>query len=135
MAHTNEYYYRNYYHDYYNDTIDIPYYTYFYGSGCLTPLLMLVFISVYLCLLRPLIYDYIPGMLKRIGLGMLLCLISGFCTLVMGIANYYNCIRDSCILNSYFNISPHFLLLQYSLNAVSYLLVYIASYAPRALSR
>ena len=112
---------------YYFDTVDIPYYGYFYGSGCLTPLLMLVFIPVYLCLLRPLIYDYIPGMLKRIGLGMLLCLISGFCTLVMGVANY-NCISDSCRLNSYFNISPHFLLLQYGLNAVSYLLVYIASY-------
>ena len=90
---------------------------------------MLVFIPVYLCLLRPLIYDYIPGMLKRLGLGMLLCLISGFCTLVMGVANY-NCysISEPCTLNSYFNISPHFLLLQYGLNAVSYLLVYIASY-------
>ena len=88
---------------------------------------MLVFIPVYLCLLRPLIYDYIPGMLKRIGLGMLLCLISGFCTLVMGVANY-NCISESCTLSSYFNISPHFLLLQYGLNAISYLLVYIASY-------
>ena len=79
-----QYYYSNNYH------LDLPYYAYFYGSGCLTPLLMLVFIPVYPGLLRPLIYDYIPGMLKRIGLGMLLCLISGFCTLVMGVANY-NC--------------------------------------------
>ena len=104
-------------------------YGYFYGSGCLTPLLMLIFIPVYLCLLRPLIYDYIPGMLKRIGLGMLLCLISGFCTLVMGVANH-NCysISKPCTLNFYFNVSPHFLLLQYGLNAVSYLLIYIASY-------
>ena len=126
------YYYNNnsnsyYPYYYYFDAVNIPYYAYFYGSGCLTPLLMLVFIPVYLCLLRPLIYDYIPGMLKRIGLGMLLCLISGFCTLVMGVANY-NCISDSCRLNSYFNVSPHFLLLQYGLNAVSYLLIYIASY-------
>ena len=60
---------------------------------------------------------------------MLLCLISGFCTLVMGVANY-NCysISEPCTLNFYFNISPHFLLLQYGLNAVSYLLMYIASY-------
>ena len=67
-------------------------------------------------------------MLKTIGLGMLLCLISGFCTLVMGVANYYNCISGSCTLKSYFNVSPHFPLLQYGLNAVSYLLIYIASY-------
>ena len=138
LVHTNEYYYSKYYHDYYNDTVDIPYYAYFYGSGCLTPLLMLVFIPVYLCLLCPLIYDYIPEILKRIGLGMLLCLTSSFCTLVMDVANY-KCISGSCILNSYFNISPHFLVtIWLKFNAVSYLLVYVASYeflCPRALSQ
>ena len=49
LVHTNDYY----------NVVHIPYYAYSYGSGCLTPLLMLVFIPVYLCLLRPLIYDYI----------------------------------------------------------------------------
>jgi peptide/histidine transporter 3/4 len=119
----DDYYYYPYHH------VHVPYYAYFYGSGCLTPLLMLVFIPVYLCLLRPLIHAYIPGMLKRIGLGMLLSLISGFCTLVMGVATY-NCIGESCTLrlSSYLNVSSHFLLIQYGLNAVSYLLIYIASY-------
>ena len=128
--------YQYYYSGYYHAESDIPYYAYFYGSGCSTPLLMLVFIPAYLYLLRPLIYGYILGMLKLIGLGMLLCLISGFCTLVMGVPNC-NCISKSC--SSYFNISPHFLLMQYGLKlmlsaiCLSTLLL-MSSYAPRALS-
>ena len=59
---------------------------------------------------------------------MALCLISGFCMLVMGVANHNNRASESCTMNSYLNISPHFFLLQYGLNAVSYLLLYIASY-------
>ena len=122
LVHTNSYVYRNgYYHQ-----VDVPSYAYFYGSGCLTPLLMLILIPLYLCLLRPLIRDYIPGMLKKMGLGMVLLLISGLCTLVMGVANR-NCASESCTLTS-FKINPHFLLFQFSLNAVSYLLIFIASY-------
>ena len=62
-----EMYYSNSSHHYYYQYAPL-YYAHVYASGCLTPLLMLVFIPVYLCLLRPLIRDYIPGMLKRIGL-------------------------------------------------------------------
>ena len=113
--------------DYYYSYQSVPSYTYFYGSGCLTPSLILVLIPLYLCLLRPFIHDYIPGMLKRMGLGMVLCLISGLCTLLMGVAKH-NCANESCTLTSYFKISSHFLLFQYSLNAVSYLFIYVASY-------
>jgi peptide/histidine transporter 3/4 len=121
LVHTNRYYYNNYYRH-----VDVPYYAYIIicGSGCLTPLLMLVFIPGYLCLLRPLIHDYIPGMLKRIGLGMLLSLISDFCTLVMGVVKY-NCVSESCTLSSYLNVSPHFLLLQYGLAKCCQLLAYL----------
>ena len=119
LVHTNTY--SNYYY------LDAPLYAYVYGSGCLTPLLMLILIPFYLCLLRPFIHDYIPGMLKRMGLGMVLRLISGFCTFLMGLVNH-NCSSKLCSLTSYFNISPHFLLFQFILNAVSYLLIYIASY-------
>ena len=120
LVRTNSY---RYYYYYFN----VPSYSYFYGSGCLTPLLMLILIPLYLCLLRPLIRDYIPGMFKRMGLGMVLLLISGLCTLVMNVTNR-NCASESCTLTSSFKISPHFLLFQFSLNAVSYLLIYIASY-------
>ena len=47
-----------------------------YSSGCLTPLLIVVMIPLYLGLIRPFIHDYIPGILKRMGLGMMLLLIS-----------------------------------------------------------
>ena len=113
-------------YDYNFNHVDVPLYAYFYGSGCLTPLLMLILIPLYLCLFRPLIQDHIPGILKRMGLGMVLCSISGLCTLVMSTINR-NCARESCTL-TYFNISPHFLLIQFTLNALSYLLLYIASY-------
>ena len=43
---------------------------------------------MYLFLFRPFICDYIPGMLKRMGMGMALLLISGLCTLLMGVANH-----------------------------------------------
>ena len=117
---------RTYSYDYYFNDVDVPSYAHFYGSGCLTPLLMLILIPLYLCLFRPLIQDHIPGILKRMGLGMVLCSISGLCTLVMSTINR-NCARESCKL-TYFNISPHFLLIQFTLNALSYLLLYIASY-------
>ena len=120
LVHTNSY---RYYYYYFN----VPSYSYFYGSGCLTPLLTLILIPLYLCLLRPLIRDYTPGIFKRLGLGMVLLLISGLCTLVMSVTNR-NCASELCTLTSSFKISPHFLLFQFSLNAVSYLLIYIASY-------
>ena len=57
----------HYYYDNYYGNITwlklVPSYAYFYGSGCLTPLLILILIPLYLCLLRPFIHDYIPGML------------------------------------------------------------------------
>jgi hypothetical protein len=50
----------------------------FYGSDCLTPLIIVTLIPVYLFLLRPFIYDYyIPGMLKRMGTEISLLLVSG----------------------------------------------------------
>ena len=118
-----------YHYDYGNITLPklVPTYVYFYASGCLTPLLILLVIPLYLCLLRPFIRDYIPGMLKRMGLGMVLYLISGLCTLVMGVANH-DCAAEHCTLTTYLNISSHFLLFQFFLNAIGYLLIYIASY-------
>ena len=101
----------------------------FYGSGCLTPLIIVVLIPVYLFLLRPFIHDYIPGMLKRMGMGMALLLISCLCTLLMGVANHDCTLEEEfCQITSYFVISPHFLIIQFSLNAIGYMLLYIAIY-------
>ena len=69
-----------------------------YGSGCLTPLMIVVTIPLYLCLLQPFIHDYIPGILKRMGLGMVLLLISGLCTLLMGILGHYNIVLTLALM-------------------------------------
>jgi peptide/histidine transporter 3/4 len=97
----------------------------FCGSGCFTPMLILVLIPLYLGLLKPFIRGYIPGMLKRMGLGMILLLLSGLCTLVIGIAgrNY----KDYCWLRFY-PIYPKRLIIQFILNAISYLLLYISAF-------
>ena len=42
----------------------------------LTPLLIVVLIPLYLCPLRRFIHNYIPGMLKRMGLGTIFILLS-----------------------------------------------------------
>ena len=58
---------------------------------------------------------------------MVLQLISGLCTLMMGVV-HHNCTDGLCTLTTYLKISSHFLLFQFCLNAVSYLLIYVASY-------
>ena len=50
------------------------------------PLLIVVCIPLYLCLLRPFISRYVPGMLKRMGLGMLLLVLSLILTFSMDTA-------------------------------------------------
>ena len=116
---------------YYLDLLnDVPFHAYFYGSGCLTPLLILVLIPLYLCLLRPFIHDYIPGMLKRMGLGMVLLLISGLCTLMMGVVRN-NCVPTKyyCELSTYLvGVNPNFLIIQFIFNALSYLLLYVSAF-------
>ena len=118
----------------FNDGIPVSY-TSIYTSGFITPLIVVVLIPLHLFLLRPFIYDYIPGMLKRMGLGMVLFFISGLCTLVMGVIRY-DCISgpmddtnecaDSII--NYLKISPNYLLIPNVLNAFGNMLFYIATF-------
>ena len=125
---TNTYTYSDNSTETYYDAMPVPA-SIFYSSGCLTPLLVVILVPVYIFLLQPFIHDYIPGMLKRMGLGMALLLTSGLCTLLMGVANH-NCStkEELCRINTYIAISPHFLIIQFSLNAVGYMLLYIAIY-------
>ena len=53
------------------------------NTGLLSPLLITICIPLYLCLLRPFISRYVPGMLKRMGLGMILALLSLLATISM----------------------------------------------------
>ena len=104
----------------------------------LTPLMITFLIPIYLCLLRPFIQNYIPGMLKRIGLGMIFILLSILCTSVMDAyghvvhANVTGCFLHDDLFSDYdgmtLDINSYWLVVQYSLNAVGYMLLYIAVY-------
>ena len=48
--------------------------------GALTPLLMTLLVPFHVFFIRPLFYNYIPGMLKRIGIGIFLSIVSVACT-------------------------------------------------------
>ena len=108
-----------------------------------TPLLITLIIPLYLAILRPFIRDYIPGVLKRIGLGMIFILLSTLCTSAMDAyghihANVTTCFHNDDFLHHYcnpytgqciyptLNINHYYLTTQYFLNSVSYVLLYIA---------
>ncbi len=57
----------------------------FIENDLISPLIGTISIPIYLFLLRPPCYNYIPGILKRIGIGILLLVISLMSTLVMDI--------------------------------------------------
>ena len=106
---------------------NIPMYNLLYFTGCLTPLIVVILIPLYLILLRPFISHYVPGMLKRMGLGMVMFLLSGLCTLLMGSFGH-NCTTESCSVIGYLKVSKHFLVIQSSLNAIGYMLFNIATF-------
>ena len=53
-------------------------------DGLLTPLLTTICIPLYLFLLRPIFLNYVPGMLKRIGIGATMTVLSLICTVAIG---------------------------------------------------
>ena len=110
----------------------------------LTSLLITLFIPLYLCLLRPFIHNHIPGMLKRIGLGMIFILLSALCTSIMDAYGHRHANVTECFLTGNYSysliiqyssgdyttldINSYSLIIQYSLNAMGYMLFYIATY-------
>ena len=110
---------------------------YSFQVDTLTPLMITFLIPIYLCLLRPFVQNYIPGMLKRIGLGMVFILLSVLCTTVMDAYGHIHANVTTCFLHDdlffYYDgmildINSYWLVIQYSLNAVGYMLLYIAVY-------
>ena len=65
-----------------NDEISglLPFILYY---GVVSPLVTIVGIPLYVCLIRPPVYHFIPGMLKRIGLGIILMVAALICFLIM----------------------------------------------------
>ena len=67
------------------------------NCGLLSPLLIAICLPLYLCLLRPFVSQYVPGMLKRMGLGMMLSLLSLLATFSMDIAAHQKTKSTHCM--------------------------------------
>ena len=60
------------------------------SNGLLSPLLVVICIPLYLCWIRPHITYYIPGMLKRIQIALVVMVLSLICTFVMDVVVHVN---------------------------------------------
>ena len=76
-------------------------------DGLLSSIMCIIGIPVYLWLVQPFILSCLPGMLKRIGLGILVRIISLICTLVMDTASHLKGFTDTCMFKY-----PHDFVLQ-----------------------
>ena len=104
--------------------------------GGLPDILIVILFPLYLCLLRPFIYRYIPGMLKRIGLGIIIRLLSLLSVFIIDTIGHTQHSNNNCFIeqrhcydNKYhLGISVWFLILPYILNALSVMFFYTATY-------
>ena len=103
------------------------------NKGALLSLVAVVCIPLYLFLLRPFISRYVPGMLKRMGLGMVLVLLSLLTTFSMDTAVHMEgeINSTSCMFR---NLAPSFsqnstyLVIQLTLCGVSRVLIYTGAF-------
>ena len=109
------------------------------SNGLLSPLLVVICIPLYLCLIRPFMSYYIPGILKRMGIGMFLVLLSLVTTFTMDTVLHSKNKEVACMLGSFsilFQILPSpgpfqdttYLIVQHVLSALSNMLIYIGSF-------
>ena len=77
------------------------------SNGLLSPLLVVICIPFYLCWIRPRILYHIPGMLRRIGLAILLMTISLSCTFLMDVMVHVNNTENSkCMFKTFLKLYP-----------------------------
>jgi peptide/histidine transporter 3/4 len=112
------------------------------SSGALTPLIIIVVLPLYTYILRPCLYNYIPGALKRIGLGMVFIFLSALCTLVVDMSGHIQSQHGNttlpvtaCFLTTDYydhyptlHISSYVLTVQCILNAIGFMLFYISTF-------
>ena len=100
--------------------------------GVLTEILIVMLILFYLYVLRPFICRYIPGMLKRIGLGIITRLLSILYVFLIDTFGHTEQSNDDCFLNiplhSELGISTHYLIFAYFLNALCIMFFYTATF-------
>ena len=103
-----------------------------FENGGLTEISTVILIPLYLCVLRPFIHRYIPGMLKRIGLGMTIHILPLLSVLFIDTIGHIQHSSNHCFMqhlsNSDLGLSVHYLILPYTLNALNAILFYTAIY-------
>ena len=112
------------------------------SNGLLSPLLVVICIPLYLYLIRPRLYYHIPGMLKRIGLGLCLIILSLGACLAMDLVAHKRKSPIDCMFSGYVDnlsniqvldgislplyLNAYFLTGQYLLSGVINMLIDIA---------
>ena len=107
--------------------------TFMISNSLLSPLLIAVLIPLYLCFFRRIVFPYIPGMLKRMGIGMILSFPSLLCFMVVAI------ITRSSVEYDYYDITnstalplplqdTSLLVIHYIMSAFSRMLLYIGMF-------
>ena len=114
-----------------NGLLVIPLYSFEIGE--LTEIMIVILIPFYLFVLRPFIRRYIPGMLQRIELGMIIRLLSLFSAFIIDTIGHINSNNNyDCFITHPYNgslsISMWYVILIHVLNAISDMLFYIAAY-------
>ena len=110
-------------------------------NGSITPLIITLIIPLYICLRQPCIDRHIPRTLKRVGLGMILILLSLISVLLLDTAEHvhfssttcylvddHNTINNTSLLEESPSISPLYITIPYTMNAFAYTLLYIGAY-------
>ncbi len=109
--------------------------TLFIYNGLLSSVLVVVLIPLYLIFLRPIVYHYVPSMLKRMGLGMVVMVLSLICTFVMDAAAHTQdrsvvaCMLDTgdrTLVETHQD--PLIIIIQRTMAAISNMLIFIALY-------
>jgi peptide/histidine transporter 3/4 len=71
------------------------------SNGLLSPFLVTISIPFYLCFIRPHFRHHIPGALKRMGLAMVVMVMSLICTFVMDAVIHVRDERERCMFEGY----------------------------------
>jgi peptide/histidine transporter 3/4 len=114
------------------------------NNGLLSPLITIFCIPLHLCVLRPFISRYVPGMLKKMGLGMVLITLSLLTTMFMDVvvhmgSEYHQvqCMFRGVLVDGY-NVEPFLFsrptqssalyVIQLALSALSHMLIYTGAF-------
>ena len=122
------------------NSVTSVFYSMFLTGGALYPLVVVIFVPIFLKFIHPLFEKYFPGSLKRIGVGLCLITLTLFCSMIMDTVGHflpgghnsssifspvkYNYTVDFQIIDKSPHMSPSLLIIQQVLIAVAYVFIY-----------